>query len=170
MESQASSISVRPLPTNNGECETNVQSMTRSKRMQPVQRVARGREQEAMQKLGQSQQFLDAQKARLDELRAYCEQYSRDFAASGESGLNASRLRDYRAFLGRLGEAVQQQEALVARYQLQHEKTRQRWVESQSHSQAIDKVVDRFRQLEHQQQERREQLEHDERAQRTPKK
>ncbi len=144
--------------------------MTRSKRMQPVQRVAHGREQDAMQKLGQSQQFLDAQKARLEELRAYREQYSRDFAASGESGLGASRLRDYRAFLGRLGQAIQQQEALVARYQSQHEQTRQLWVESRSHSQAIDKVVDRYRQQERQQQERREQLEHDERAQRPPKK
>lgn len=144
--------------------------MTRSKRMQPVQRVAQGREQDAMQKLGQSQQFLDAQQARLEELRQYREQYSREFTASGERGLDASRLRDYRVFLARLGEAIAQQEALVARYQLQHEQTRRHWVESRTHSQAIDNVVDRYRQQEHQQQERREQLEHDERAQRTPKK
>jgi flagellar FliJ protein len=138
--------------------------------MQPVQRVAHGREQDAMQKLGQSQQFLDAQQARLEELRAYREQYSRDFAASGESGLAASRLRDFRAFLGRLSEAIQQQEALVARYRSQHEQTRQLWIESRSHSQAIDKVVDRYRQQERQRQDRREQLEQDERAQRPPKK
>jgi flagellar FliJ protein len=144
--------------------------MSRSKRMQPVQRVAHGREEDAMHKLGQSQRFLDAQQARLEELRAYRDQYSREFAASGESGLDASRVRDYRAFLSRLGEAIQQQEVLVARYQSQHEQTRQRWVESRSHSQAIDKVVDRYRRQERQQQERREQLEHDERAQRTPRK
>lgn len=144
--------------------------MTRSKRMQPVQNVAQGREQEAMHKLGQSQQYLDAQLARLEELRDYREQYSRDFAASGETGLDATRLRDYRAFLGRLGEAIRQQEALITRYQSQHEQTRQLWLESRTHSQAIDKVVDRYREQERQQQERREQLEQDERSQRPSRK
>jgi flagellar FliJ protein len=136
--------------------------------MQPVQRVAHGREEEAMHKLGQSQQFLDAQAIRLEELRSYREQYSNEFAASGEAGLDAVRLRDYRAFLGRLGDAIRQQESLLARYRAQHEQTRQQWVESRSHSQAIDKVVDRYRQQEGRQQERREQREHDERAQRNP--
>ena len=144
--------------------------MTRSKRMQPVQRVAHGREQDAMRKLGESQQFLDAQKAKLEELRSYREQYARDFTASGGNGLQATRLRDYRVFLNRLGEAIAQQEALISRYESQHEETRQCWVDSRGHSQAIDKVVDRYRQQEHQQQERREQLEQDERAQRGPKK
>jgi len=142
--------------------------MTRSKRMQPVQSVAHGREQDAMRRLGESQQFLDAQKARLQELRAYREQYSREFAASGGSGLQATRVRDYRVFLSRLGEAIAQQEALISRYETQHEQTRREWVESRSHSQAIDKVVDRYRQEERRQQERREQLEQDERAQRNP--
>jgi flagellar FliJ protein len=138
--------------------------------MQPVQRVAQGRERDAMHKLGQSQQHLDSQLARLEELRSYREQYSRDFAASGESGLDATRLRDYRAFLGRLGEAIRQQEALVDRHRSQHEKNRQHWVETRTHSQAVDKVVDRYRELERQQQERREQREHDERSQRIPQK
>lgn len=140
--------------------------MTRSKRMQPVQHVAHGREQDAMRRLGESQQFLDAQKARLQELRAYREQYTREFAASGGGGLQATRVRDYRVFLARLGEAIAQQEALISRYESQHEQTRREWVESRSHSQAIDKVVDRYRREEQRQQERREQLEQDERAQR----
>ena len=122
-----------------------MQPMTRSKRMQPVQHVAHGREQDAMQKLGQSQQYLDSQLSRLEELRAYCEQYSREFAASGETGLDATRLRDYRAFLSRLGEAIRQQEALIVRYRSQHEQHRQQWIESRTHSQAVDKVVDRYR-------------------------
>ena len=144
--------------------------MTRSKRMQPVQRLAQGRERDAMRKLGESQQFLDAQLAKLEELRAYRAQYAREFTATSETGLGATRLRDYRVFLGRLGQAIEQQELLVARYQSQHEKTRQQWLESRTHSQAIDKVVDGYQQQERRQQDRREQLEHDERAQRNPRK
>jgi flagellar FliJ protein len=144
--------------------------MTRSKRMQPVQRVAQGREQEAMRKLGESQRFLDAQKVKLQELRDYREQYARDFAASGEGGLHAGRVRDYRAFLGRLGNAIAQQEALISQYESQHEQTRQEWVASRSHSQAIGKVVDRYREQERRQEERREQREQDERYRRPPEK
>lgn len=137
--------------------------------MQPVQRLAEGREKDAVARLGQSQQYLDAQKAKLDELRAYREQYARDFAASAENGLDAGRVRDYRIFLNRLGEAIRQQEVLVTQSLSAHEQTRQAWVETRSQMQAIDKVVERYRVDERKQHERREQREADERAQRPPK-
>ncbi|MFQ5643759.1 MAG: flagellar export protein FliJ [Thiogranum sp.] len=144
--------------------------MTRSKRMQPVQRVAHSREQNAVQKLGQSQQNLDAQRARLEELRAYRDQYTRDFELSGGGGLDAARIQDYRAFLNRLGEAIRQQEVLIEQCRSQHEQTRQQWIETRSHSQVIDKVVHRYCREEHRQQERKEQQEQDERALRAIKK
>ena len=144
--------------------------MIRSKRMQPVQRVAQNREQNAVQKLGQSQQHLDAQRTRLEELRAYRDQYARDFELSSGSGLGAARIQDYRVFLNRLSEAIRQQEALLEQCCSQHEQTRQQWIETRTHSQAIDKVVHRYRQDEHRQQERREQQEQDERALRSTKK
>jgi len=84
--------------------------------------------------------------------------------------VDVTRLREFRAFLGRLGEAIRQQETLIERYRSQHEKNRQQWIETRSHSQAIDKVVDRYREQERQQQERREQREQDERSQRSPRK
>lgn len=140
--------------------------MTRSKRMQPVQRVAHSREQAAVQKLGQSQQYLDAQKAKLEELRTYREQYAHDFADSGGVGFGATRMQDYRVFLNRLGEAIRQQEALIAQFQTQHEQIRRHWIESRSHSQAIDKMVDGYRRQERRTQERREQQEQDEHGQR----
>jgi flagellar FliJ protein len=134
--------------------------------MQPVQTLAQGREQDAIQKLGQSQQYLDGQRARLEELRAYREQYAREFAESGQGGLTATRIQDYRAFLNRLSEAIGKQEVLLCRCEVQHEQTRQQWLESRRHSQAIDRVVKGYQQEENRQEERREQKEQDERAQR----
>ncbi len=146
--------------------------MTRSKRMQPVQRVAQSREQAAVQELGQSQQSLDAQQSKLEELRAYRDQYASDFETSVGAGLDATRVQDYRVFLNRLGEAIRQQEAILAQCRMRHEQTRQKWIETRTHSQAIDKVMHGYRQEEHRQRERREQQEQDERAQghRSPKK
>jgi len=144
--------------------------MTRSKRMQPVQRVARNREQSAVQKFGQSRQNLDAQRTRLEELKAYRDQYARDFELSGGTGLGAARVQDYRVFLNRLGEAIRQQEAVLEQCLSQHEQTRQQWIETRTHSQAIDKVVHRYRREEHRQQDCREQKEQDERTLRSTKK
>ncbi|WP_132972996.1 flagellar export protein FliJ [Thiogranum longum] len=140
--------------------------MSRSKRMKPVQRVAESREQAAVQKLGQSQQFLDAQRARLEELCAYRNQYSQSFQTSGGQGLNANRLQDYRVFLSRLNEAIHQQEAIIVQCTSQHELTRQQWVETRSRHQAIDKVIERYRSEEQKNSDRLEQQEQDERAQR----
>ena len=138
--------------------------------MQPVQRVAQSREQTAMQKLGQSQQYLDAQRKKLDELRAYRDQYAREFEAHGGGGLGTIRLQDYRVFLGRLNDAVRQQEAIIAKCIGQHEKTRQQWLETRSRAQAIDKVVAGYRQDERKQVDQKEQREQDERAQRPRRK
>ena len=140
--------------------------MTRSKRMRPVQQLAQSREQKAVQKLGQSQQYLQAQQARLEELRAYRDQYGRDFEASGGDGLGATRVQDYRIFLSRLGEAVRQQEAVIAQCCARHEQTRRQWMESRGKSRAVDKLVDRYCLEENKQLDRKEQKEQDDRAQR----
>jgi flagellar protein FliJ len=145
-------------------------TMARSKRMQPVQRVARSREQAAMQKLGQSQRELDAQRRKLDELRGYREQYTHEFEVSSENGLGAMRLQDYRVFLGRLNEAVRQQEAIIEKCIAQHENIHRQWLETRSRSQAIDKAVESFRQQERKQTDRKEQREQDEHAQRPRRK
>ena len=141
--------------------------MTRSKRMQPVQQLAQSRERSAVQKLGLSQQHLQAQEAKLEELRSYRDQYAKAFEASGGAGLGAARMRDYRIFLNRLGEAISQQEALIAQCQAQHEQTRRQWMASRNQSRAVDKLVDRYRSQEDRQQQRTEQKEQDDRAQRS---
>ncbi len=141
-------------------------AMSRSKRMKPVKRVAETREQAAAKKLGQSQQYLDAQHAKLEELRTYRDQYSESFKASSGQGLGANRLQDYRVFLTRLNEAIRQQEAIITQCVSQHEQTRQHWVQTRSHHQAIDKVVERYRSEEQKTRDRHEQKEQDERSQR----
>ncbi|MDT8387905.1 MAG: flagellar export protein FliJ [Thiogranum sp.] len=139
-------------------------TMTRSKRMQPVQDVAQRREQEAIRKLGQTQQQLDAQRAKLEELRGYRDQYARQFEDSGDTGLGAIRMRDYRVFLGRLNEAIHQQETVVAQCDARHQQSREQWIAVRSHTRAIGKVMDNFVRQERRQQDKQEQREQDERA------
>ncbi len=133
--------------------------MTRSKRMQPVVDVTVQREREAAKRLGEAQQRVQAAEQRLDELVRYRDEYTQQFANGGS--LTAARLRDYRVFLDRLNQAVEQQRTLLARAQQEAETHRQRWLDSRTRVQALGKVVERYRDQERSQHERRLQKESD---------
>lgn len=136
--------------------------MTRSKRMQPVVEVTVNREREAARRLGELRQRQQAAEQRLQELIQYREDYARQFAAGGS--LSAARLQDYRVFLGRLNQAVEQQQALVERARQDCVAQQTRWMELHTRVQALGKVVSRYRDSERSDRDRREQKEADQRA------
>ncbi|MBI5041006.1 MAG: flagellar export protein FliJ [Gammaproteobacteria bacterium] len=137
--------------------------MTRSKRMQPVVNVTANREREAAQRLGECQQRVQAAEQRLEELIQYREEYTRQFANGGS--LNTARLQDYRIFLGRLNQAVEQQHVVLERAREECAALRQRWLDMHTRAQALDKVVERYRDEERSDQNRRDQKETDEHGQ-----
>lgn len=140
--------------------------MTRSKRLEPVQRLAEERSNEAGRVFGERQQFLQTQQQRLDQLEQFRDEYKQGRLTAGEAGLDAYRLRDYNAFIARIDEAVKQQRALVESVREEVEALRLAWMESLGHSRAMDKAVDRMRKDEYRDREKREQSLLDELAQR----
>ena len=96
--------------------------MTRSKRMDPVLRVAEHRERNAARLLGESRQRLEQQRQRLQELLDYREEYSRRFQQTGSGGMDMKQLHEYRAFLGRLNDAVAHQHKTVAKAEAEVER------------------------------------------------
>lgn len=139
--------------------------MTRSKRMQPVVGVARKRQEDAARQMGERQRDLDAQLGRLEELNSYRAEYARRFEQGAES-MTGVGVRDYRLFLSRLNQAIEEQGRRVEQARLELERSRSHWIASRIHGDAIDKVVDRFRQDERRQEARREQARNDEFGQR----
>lgn len=136
--------------------------MIRSKRMQPVVNVTANREREAAKRLGECQQRIQAAEQRLAELIKYREEYTQQFASGGS--LNTARLQDYRAFLNRLNQAVDQQRHQVTQVSHECEGLRQRWLALHVRAQALDKVVERYRGEERSEQAKREQKDSDEHA------
>lgn len=141
--------------------------MTRSKRLQPVAEVTRHRERDAAKRLGRSQQSLNEQQERLQELKGFREQYQHRYQeALVGNRLAAASIQEYQAFLQRLDQAIQQQQQMVTAGARDYETCRRQWLESRCRAGAIDKVVERHRTQERQQRERNEQFETDDRAQR----
>ncbi len=101
---------------------------------------------------------------RLEELSRYREDYLRGFQSRSAAGIAGPSLRDYQAFVARLGEAVAQQQRLLARCEVDREFERNRWREAALQVKAVATVVDRWIEEERMVAERADQREMDEHA------
>lgn len=138
--------------------------MTRSKRLNPVVKVAEHREKDAARRLGQSQQRLEQQRARLRELVGYRDEYHVKFQQTCGRGVDVKQLQEYRLFLARLNDAIAQQQNTVVQAEREVERCRTSWLSTRTRSQALDKVRERYQDVERQEADRREQADLDERS------
>lgn len=134
--------------------------MTKSKRIKPIVNLAENHEKAAARELGDRLKNLDFHEKRLEELLQYREEYHRKL--SGAQGLDARALQEYHIFLARLNEAIHQQKKLVQQAGKERDDSRETWLGKRTRTQALNKVVDRYRADELKQAERKEQKETDE--------
>jgi len=140
--------------------------VTKSKRIKSIADIAKNRELSAAQVLGQKRQFLQQQRGRLDELITYRQEYSHRFETSGNEGFNARQLNEFRTFFNKLNQAIVQQRDLISHLDKECHVCQENWMSKRVNSQAIGKVVEKYQHREICEQEKREQLDLDERAQR----
>ena len=141
--------------------------MSRSKRLQPVQRISEAKEKDAARVLGESQQQLQQLQQQLAELERYREEYRNHYQHSGRAGFSAQRLQQLQQFLANIDQAITQQQRAITRAESLCEEKRRLWFQARGRSQALDKVAERYRDDERQQENRREQKENDEFASRS---
>jgi len=138
--------------------------MTRSRRLQPVQRVIGDLERQRAARLAASERTVAEAQAKLDELTRYHEDYVRRFATLAAGGLGGMDLRDYQTFLARLGAAIRAQTEVVDGTRTQREAERSAWQSAAVRAKALEKVIDRWRSEERLAADRREQKQLDERG------
>jgi flagellar protein FliJ len=140
--------------------------MTRAKRLQPVQNLVDDTERRLAVSLVAFERRVAETETKLQELERYRAEYERQFSQRAGKGIGATDLRDYQAFLGRLAEAIRQQQAIVQRAHAERDGERQKWQDAAKRSKALGHVVEKWQTEERQTSDRREQRESDERAQR----
>lgn len=136
--------------------------MSRSDRMQPIKDLADSRERDAGASVAAARQLLEEREKQLEQLQNYRADYAARAASQGAA--DAVRLQNYHAFLGRLADAVRQQEDLVAAARLELERVSTTWQERRIEAASLGKVVDRLATAERRTTERREQRDTDEQA------
>jgi flagellar FliJ protein len=136
----------------------------RSRRFQPIQRLARHSEDQAAQQLGKAQQLLTDQELRLEELTQYRDEYAQQFHQTGQSGLDGRQLQAYQSFLNQLNAAIEQQKQQILQSQQHCEDRRQDWRQQHTHSEVLESAVKRIRSQEQKQEQKQEQRNSDEHA------
>jgi flagellar FliJ protein len=140
--------------------------MNRAKRLAPVQTLVGDTERKLATSLAaHERRVLDAQN-KLAELIRYRGEYQQQLTQRAGGGIAATDLRDYQAFLSRLGEAIRQQQGIVQRTASERDAERLRWQEAARRVKAIGHVVTQWQTEEQRLLDRRDQLESDERGQR----
>jgi flagellar FliJ protein len=140
--------------------------MNRSKRLQPVQRITESREKDAARVLGEFQKQLLQLQQQLAELERYREEYRNYYQQCGGAGFSAQKLLQLQHFLSKIGQAITQQQQAIINAQAQCELKKKLWFQARSRTHALDKVAERYQQDEQLQENRREQKDNDEFAQR----
>ncbi len=137
--------------------------MTKSQRLKPVIQVSESKERGEAVLLGQSLEALRGQERRLDELRAYLDEYRRLFNEEGVKGLGVRRLHSYRGFIVRLTQTVDYQHRRVEEARQEYERQKRAWQTARMRCQVLDKVATKHLQTERRDRDRREQREADDR-------
>lgn len=140
--------------------------MTRSDRLKPMIKIAASHEKEAARLLGAQQRLLDQYETRLGELLSYRKEYREEFQQSGKEGIKASKMHDYQSFLQRLDVGIAQQRLIIEQTITGYEQQKKNWQSKRSRTQALDKTVERFKKQEDYEENRKEQKELDDHAQR----
>jgi flagellar protein FliJ len=84
-------------------------------------------------------------RSRLAELQRYRDDYLQGLGQRAATGMDALALRDYQAFLARIGEAIRQQGQVVTRADLECDYERNRWNEAATRCRAVASVVERWK-------------------------
>lgn len=123
--------------------------------MQKVFDIAKTDERKVCEEMGKVQRSLDAEISRLEELESYRRNYAEQFR--GKKTLSPARWQDYQKFLQRIDAAVDAQREQVLAGRKNRDAHRRQWLAKKQKLDSLERVVDRHRKTEDQEEERRSQ-------------
>jgi flagellar FliJ protein len=116
----------------------------RSQRMQIVLTLAQKAEDDAAQKVKEQADLLKQEMRQLDELKSYSGQYLQTYA-NLRDGVSAQEMINYSGFIGRLADAIKEQENKKERIQQGLDKLKRVWTEMHQKRKTLNDLIDRLK-------------------------
>jgi flagellar protein FliJ len=139
--------------------------MIKSKRFEPIHEIASSSAKDLSLVMSDAGRKVTELERQLEQLQSYRDEYVRNSTQSNGT-MDAVKLQNYRSFLDRLGEALNQHHKSLENARKEFEKRRMQWSEKRIEAESLNRVVDRFRKEEQHAADRREQREGDDAAMR----
>jgi len=136
--------------------------MTRSERLDVVQQVSARNEREHAERVAAAQRHLKEMEDKHAALEKYRGEYEAGFAARSRAGFDAVGVRDFQAFLAKLGEALVAQAEVVGQARAALDAVRAQWREAAQRVHVVDSLAERWQSEELRAANRRDQNESDE--------
>jgi flagellar FliJ protein len=125
-------------------------------------RFARSAQDQSAQSLKASQHNHQQKCTQLEQLQQFKREYETRLETLGEQGIEARQLQDYRNFLHKLNQAIDQQNVEIHSAEHDVDAARQQWLSKSQRSSALDHLVDQQQLRVRQAQDKSEQRESDE--------
>lgn len=138
--------------------------MSESFPLQPLLDLANNRMDEAARKLGELIASEHAVEEKLALLVDYRKEYHARFVEAVRNGIGPDAWRNFSAFLGKLDEAITQQERAVSVSRQRTEQGQQAWVDQRNKVKAFDTLSHRHQSLQARKEAKQEQRLTDEHA------
>ena len=139
--------------------------MMRSKRFEPIRDIASTSATDLSRAMGEAGRRVSELERQVEQLKTYRDEYVKN-STEDHGTMDAVKLQNYRSFLGRLGEALRQQQTLLDHARANFENRRLEWSAKRIEAESLGRVIERFRSEEQRDAERREQREGDDAAMR----
>jgi flagellar protein FliJ len=143
--------------------------VTRIDRLDIVQQMADRNERERAERLAEAERNVVEAEQKLDALERYRNEYETQLAARGAAGFEVSAVREFQAFLARLGEALTAQRQVLSSARATRDHLMNFWREAAQRAQVVQTLADRWQTEARRDEDRRDQRESDELAQRGTK-
>ena len=140
--------------------------MTRVDRLDVVQQVADRNERERAERLAEAERNAIEAEQKLVALERYRNEYEEQLATRGAAGVEVSGVREFHAFLARLGAALVAQRQVLSAARATRDAVLISWREAAQRAQVVQTLADRWQDEARRDEDRRDQRESDELAQR----
>jgi flagellar FliJ protein len=140
--------------------------MSRGDRLDVVQQVADRNERERAERLAEAERNAIEAEQKLVALERYRNEYEEQLATRGAAGVEVSGVREFQAFLARLGEALVAQRQVLSAARDTRDALLNSWREAAQRAQVVQTLADRWQTEARRDEDRRDQRESDELAQR----
>jgi flagellar FliJ protein len=140
--------------------------VSREDQLDLVQQVATRNERDLASRLAEAERDAIEAEQKLVALERYRNEYEEQLAQRGAGGVDISGVREFQAFLARLGEALVAQRQVLTTVRAARDQQLNAWREAAQRAQVVQTLADRWQNEARREEDRRDQRESDELAQR----